>query len=214
VSLSIFENAVVTEHADVILPIVPFTETSGSYVNATGEWQRFQGVATPVGEARPAWKVLRVLGNLFDLEGFDYESSDAVHDEIRALVHVNQPGEMAALSLPAALPAIAAKQASRLGSIPLYAIDSLVRRAKVLQETQPILEGEVATVALHPAFAATLGVMEGGEVLIKQAQAQVRLPVKFDDRLAQRSALIAGGIAATAGLADLYGAVVIEKSDR
>src|SRR5690625_6848209 len=70
------------EWADVILPISPFTETSGTFINAEGRVQSFRGVAAPVGDTRPAWKVLRVLGNLFECEGFDEETSEAVRDAV------------------------------------------------------------------------------------------------------------------------------------
>ena len=66
----------------MLLPIAPFTETSGTFVNAEGRVQSFNGVVKPLGEARPAWKVLRVLGNLLGLAGFDYDSSEEVRDEI------------------------------------------------------------------------------------------------------------------------------------
>src|SRR5699024_12116293 len=70
------------EWADVMLPVAPFTETSGTFINAEGRVQSFRGVAAPVGDSRPAWKVLRVLGNLFECEGFDEESSEAVRDAV------------------------------------------------------------------------------------------------------------------------------------
>ena len=71
------------EFAHVILPIGTFAETSGTYVNLEGRWQSVPGAATPVGESRPAWKVLRVLGNLLNLPGFDYTSSDQITEEVR-----------------------------------------------------------------------------------------------------------------------------------
>ena len=72
------------EYADVLLPIAPFTETAGTFVNAEGQAQGFHGVVKPFGDARPAWKLLRVLGNMLDLDGFDHESSEAVRDEALA----------------------------------------------------------------------------------------------------------------------------------
>src|SRR3989441_4589948 len=69
------------DYANVLLPIVPSTETSGTYVNCEGRMQSFNGAVKPLGEARPAWKVLRVLGNLMSLPGFDHESTEAVRDE-------------------------------------------------------------------------------------------------------------------------------------
>jgi NADH-quinone oxidoreductase subunit G len=84
VALSLYRNPTLDAHADVILPIAAFAESAGTFVNAMGHWQSFQGVANPVGEARPAWKVLRVLGHFLSLNGFDYESADEVRDEVRA----------------------------------------------------------------------------------------------------------------------------------
>ncbi|MDR0481501.1 MAG: NADH-quinone oxidoreductase subunit NuoG, partial [Gallionellaceae bacterium] len=82
VALSAYKPNVSAEHyADVILPIAPFAETSGTFVNTEGRVQSFKGAVKPQGEARPAWKVLRVLGNLLNVSGFDYESSEAVRDE-------------------------------------------------------------------------------------------------------------------------------------
>ena len=70
----IYRNPIVRSNMrDVILPIAPFTETSGTFVNAAGEWQSFKGVAKAILESRPAWKVLRVLGNFCIYEGFEYE---------------------------------------------------------------------------------------------------------------------------------------------
>ena len=71
--------------AHVLLPISTFVETSGTYVNLEGLWQSFAGAAKPLGEARPGWKVLRVLGNLAGVADFDYQSSEEVREELRAL---------------------------------------------------------------------------------------------------------------------------------
>jgi NADH-quinone oxidoreductase subunit G len=83
VGLSPFKSAGMLKNADVILPIAPFSETSGTFVNVEGQWQSFNGVVPPLGEVRPGWKVLRVLGNLFDIAGFDYVSSEEVREECK-----------------------------------------------------------------------------------------------------------------------------------
>ena len=70
-----------SEPVDVLLPITPFTETSGTFVNAEGRVQGFHGVVKPLGDTRPAWKVLRVLGNMLELKGFDFETSEEVRAE-------------------------------------------------------------------------------------------------------------------------------------
>jgi len=119
------------DHADVVLPIGTFAETSGTYINVAGDWQSFGGVARPVGEARPAWKVLRVLGNLLDVPAFDYATSAAVRDELAAQ-DLRQP-EFEAVDLSAGA-AVSVTPADL--HVPIYAIDPLVRRATALQKTR------------------------------------------------------------------------------
>jgi NADH-quinone oxidoreductase subunit G len=124
------------EHADVILPIGTFAETSGTFVNVEGLWQSFQGVAQPVGEARPAWKSLRVLGNLLKVPGFEYQSSEEVRDELRGLAFDDTPAQVMELDVAAAV----AVKPSDL-DVPIYSVDALVRRAKSLQCTQDAAPG-------------------------------------------------------------------------
>ena len=72
-------------HANIVLPSAAFAETAGTFVNATGAWQMFNGTTKPPGEGRPAWKILRVLGNQLGLEGFDYDSVTDVREEVKNL---------------------------------------------------------------------------------------------------------------------------------
>jgi len=131
VSLSPWLTHSAAEHADVILPIGTFAETSGTFVNVEGVWQSFQGVAQPVGAARPAWKVLRVLGNLLKAQDFDYQSSEEVRDELRALPVIERPEQ------PADIEAAAALSVKPAGlSVPGNSVDALVRRAESLQLTR------------------------------------------------------------------------------
>ena len=119
--------------ADVLLPIAPFTETSGTFVNAEGRVQSFHAVVKPQGEARPAWKVLRVLGNMMKAEGFDYESSQDVLADIF--------GGPAPAFLPADRlnNACSAPTHAGVGQAPctagIYQLDGIVRRASSLQMT-------------------------------------------------------------------------------
>ena len=131
VSLSPFQANM--DCADVLLPIAPFTETSGTFVNAEGRVQSFHAVVKPLGEARPAWKVLRVLGNMMKAEGFDYESSQHVLAEIF--------GGAAPAFLPADRlnNACSAPTHAGVGQAPctaaIYQLDGMVRRASSLQMT-------------------------------------------------------------------------------
>jgi NADH-quinone oxidoreductase subunit G len=117
--------------ATVILPAAAFAETSGTWVNVEGRWQSVPGAARPPGEARPAWKVLRVLGNLLALHGFDYVSSEEVRDELKREI-----GEYAASGTgvssfePGRLPSLDSTR-----DVGMYRVDAIVRRSQPLQAT-------------------------------------------------------------------------------
>jgi len=129
-----FASREMKETADLLLPIGTFAETSGTYVNGEGRWQSFGGVANPVGEARPGWKVLRVLGNLLDAEGFDYETSEDVRDEIHAAVGDAELSTSYAGTGAIAKPNGLNDAVDNL-DVPMYRVDALVRRAHALQLT-------------------------------------------------------------------------------
>ena len=118
--------------AQVLLPIGSFAETSGTYVNLDGQWQSFAGAAVPVGEARPGWKVLRVLGNLLGLTGFEQNSSEEVRDALRQQVEKTA----APLAATSTLPAIASGNGARVQGVEVYQSDAIVRRAISLQKTR------------------------------------------------------------------------------
>lgn len=214
VALSQFHNESLRQSANVILPVAAFTETSGTYVNALGEWQSFNGVAAAFAEARPAWKVLRVMGNLFHVDGFDYESSEEVKDELTSLLSGAAPFAAMDFSHNQEILRRSTPQddkLSRIGEVPIYATDSLVRHAKSLQATQTIVEGQLAAVRIHPETAMKLNVKDGATVVVKQQDNRVQLPVIFDSRVPVDAALIAGGLVETYRLDGLFGEVEIIK---
>lgn len=214
VALSMFKNPVLEQYADIILPIAPFTETSGTFVNVEGKWQSFKGVATPYGESRPAWKVLRVLGNYMHCDGFEYATSEEVRHEAKEASTKVENLKQSPLPSQKAISERGTKGASltRIGEIPSYAGDSLVRRAKSLQATQAIVEGNLATVRMHPNTAHRLNVKETEPVTVQQHESRVRLPVMFDARVPVNAVYIAGGIPATSGLSQLFGSIEIHKA--
>ncbi|WP_234196620.1 NADH-quinone oxidoreductase subunit NuoG [Pseudacidovorax sp. NFM-22] len=125
------------EFSDVLLPIAPFSETPGTFVNAEGRIQSFHAVVRPLGEARPAWKVLRVLGNLLGLSGFDFESTQDVMAKVRGS---SAADFVAAERLGNDAPVVDLASASAAGqaapvTAAIYQLDSLVRRAPSLQLT-------------------------------------------------------------------------------
>jgi NADH-quinone oxidoreductase subunit G len=140
VALSSFDSEALRKSADLILPIGTFAETSGTFVNVAGTWQSFAGIASPVGEARPAWKVLRVLGNLLEVPDFDFITSEDVRDEIAGqLGDVTPNNELAS---EASISAPNGADAPDLEiDIPLYSVDGLVRRSPALQLTPEAKRG-------------------------------------------------------------------------
>jgi len=207
VALTPFKDAA-AEVADVMLPIAPFTETAGTYVNAEGRAQSFHGVVPPLGETRPAWKVLRVLGNLMGLPGFDHETAEDVRAE--AL------GELATLpsrldnraAVALSMPPPVGGGLQRISDVPIYAVDSLVRRAASLQLTADARE---PVVGLPSALWQQMRMDSGGKVLVAQGQAAVVLQAREEPSLAEGAVRIAAGHPATAGLGAMFGAVSVEK---
>ena len=119
--------------SDVLLPIAPFSETPGTFVNAEGRVQGFHAVAKPLGETRPAWKVLRVLANLLELPGFDFESAQDVLRQVPAAAAAQVPADRLGNSTRAGIDLSAAGPVPVVAGI--YQLDGLVRRATSLQLT-------------------------------------------------------------------------------
>ncbi len=135
VALTPFVSDALLESTDLLLPIGTFAETSGTYVNVAGTWQSFPGVANPVGQARPAWKVLRVLGNLIDAPEFDYDSSEEVRDELAAQLGQIEPDNSLAAGTDSLQRPNGSDAPNAAHNVPLYSVDGLVRRAHALQLT-------------------------------------------------------------------------------
>lgn len=141
IAMTPFDSDSLRESADLLLPIGTFAESSGTYVNVAGTWQSFAGVASPVGEARPAWKVLRVLGNLLDASGFDYVTSEEVRDEIAEQLADVRPNNEIDSSTKHAAPNGSDSPEAEI-DVALYAVDGLVRRAAALQMTPEARRGK------------------------------------------------------------------------
>ncbi len=142
VAVTPYASQAMLDAADVILPIGTFAETSGTYVNLNGTWQSFGGVATPIGEARPGWKVLRVLGNLLGLPGFDYTTSEEVRDEARKAAGT-EAGNVQVAAYAGTYAPLAGEGGATV-AVPMYAVDAVVRRATALQHTPEALRGAAA----------------------------------------------------------------------
>ena len=207
VALSAYKHQA-SEYADVMLPIAPFTETSGTFVNTEGRVQSFKGTVKPLGEARPAWKVLRVLGNLLNVSGFDYDNSEAVRDEVLAGVDVNSKlsNTLQGLIAQAVAPTSGLQ---RIAEVPIYATDAIVRRSAPLQATHDALPPRAV---MHSDEIKKLGLQPGEQVSVKVGQGSALLALAVDDTLPKGVVRVAAGHASTAGLGAMFGAITVERA--
>ena len=178
VALSAYQHTA-TAYAQVLLPIAPFTETAGTFINTEGRAQSFQGVVQPLGETRPAWKVLRVLGNLLGLTGFDHQSADDVRLEALGSDNKNiNKNNNLSVTLANALPAASGLQ--RIAETPIYAADAIARRAPSLQKT---CDGQLPLASLNRALADKLGLRDGDSVRVSQGGGDAVVGYLMDDKL-------------------------------
>jgi len=195
------------QYADVILPTAGFAETSGTWVNAEGRWQSVQGACKPVGEARPGWKVLRVLGNSLQLDGFDYLDSQQVLAELRQICQDVQPDNQTVFD--GELAAETGVELWRLADVPIYAADALVRRAESLQKT-PL--AQTAQIRINSQTAQKLGLHNAAQAKAKQRNGEFVLPLVLDDSIPDACAWIAAGLTATAQLGPLFGPIELSAA--
>ncbi|CAB1368120.1 NADH-quinone oxidoreductase subunit NuoG [Denitratisoma oestradiolicum] len=209
--MSPFKSEAALDYADVMLPVSPFSETSGSFVNTEGRVQSFHAVVKPLGETRPAWKVLRVLGNLLNLTGFDYNSSEEVRQEVLG----GKPEFVAGLGNGAAAPLAALPTGSaghgleRVCDVPVYFADALVRRAPSLQAT---VDAAAPVAAMNSATLTSVGVGEGASVRVKSGDAQVILTARLEAGLPDACVRIPAAHAVTVALGAQFGNLVVEKA--
>jgi NADH-quinone oxidoreductase subunit G len=206
VAITPFVSEVTQGYVHVLLPAAAFGETAGTYVNVEGRWQSFQGAVKPPAGARPAWKILRVLGNLFDLEGFGYLSADDVLAEVQAACQGVEPLNL--VDGTSRFEPYTSDDLMRVAEVPIYATDALVRRAQALQAT-PL--ASLGVLRLHPDVARDLGLAEASEARVRQNGATVTLPLTLDDTVARGCAWIPAALSATAALGAAMGTVEIRS---
>lgn len=193
--------------AKVMLPIAPFTETSGTFVNAQGTAQSFKGVTAPRGQARPAWKVLRVLGNILHFPGFEEESSEAVRDAVLANGVEGRLSNQ--IKADARVSPTSAQGLQRVTDVPIYRSDAMVRRAPALQATQA---SRAPVARMHAETLAGLGLNAGDAVRIKSATGQVSLVAEADNTLVPGAVRIAAAFEQTAALGSAFGQLQVERA--
>lgn len=201
------------ENADILLPITPFTETSGTFMSMEGRVQSFQAVTRPLGEARPGWKVLRVLANTLGLSGFDFNSSEEVKN---AIFNGEKPSAVVWRSLNNNLKELVEIQVNikkeglqRIGEVPQYEFDPIVRRSAPLQKTKYNIR---PMARMRAEQLAELGLQDGDIVVARQDKGSAVLKVRLDNHVAKGCVRVAAAHPLTAGLGDLMGDITIEKA--
>ena len=209
VAMSAFKHGF--DYADVLLPIAPFSETSGTFVNCEGRAQSFNGTVKPLGDTRPAWKVLRVLGNLLGVPGFDYETSEAIRDELFGKgvtdlsSRLNNSGKAALASAAYGI----SGALERVTDVPIYFADAIARRSEPLLRTA---DANAPLVRLPSALAEKLGVKAGDTVKVSQGSGSAVLVAGIDARLPANAVRVSTAHHATAALGALFGAIQVEKA--
>ena len=207
VALSAYQHHAV-DYAHALLPIAPFTETSGTYVSTEGRVQSFAGVVQPLAQTRPAWKVLRVLGNLLGVAGFDYDSSEEVRNEAlgTAEVAARLDNRLREANVSALAPD--SNGVERIAEVPLYQADAIVRRAAALQQTR---DAAAPVAAVGSALYSSLGLRETDTLRIAQGGGSVELAAVLDSKLPDNCVRVPAGHPATVALDGMCGTVSVER---
>lgn len=211
VALSMYKSDALKD-ADILLPIAPFTETSGSVMSIEGRVQSFSAVTRPLGECRPGWKVLRVLANTLGLPGFDFNSSEEVKT---AIFGGEKPSAVVWRSLNNNLKElveievkIKSEGLQRIGEVPQYQADPIVRRSPPLQKTK---YNVTPFAGMHPDMMQKLGLKPGDHVRATQGEGVAELEVRADEHVSMGCVRIPAGYVQTSGLGELMGDISVEK---
>ncbi len=203
VAVSAYENDAIKAAADVIMPMAIYGENEGSLVNLLGQWQRFTPAVTAPGDARAAWKILRVIGNKLELPGFDAVSCEAVTREVESLVGEIIPSRRRRFALESKAAQVD-DGLELIVDVPMYASDALVRHARALQEMPQSGDDRVR---VSTATAASLRLADGAHVKVTVGDAHVFTEVLVDDDIPDSACLIHAARSANADLT-VTGAVV------
>ena len=210
IALSAYQSADLLEVADVILPISTFTETVSTFVNLEGRAQTIQPAVKPLGNSRPAWKVLRVLGGLLNLDGFLYNMPEEVLGEALGENYCTKLSNQSTATGLANSNTATLAGLERISDVGIYAGDQIVRRASALQLTRDAKRGN--QVGLGQALFNELGLKEGDAVRVTQGGQSVDLPVTLEANLAKGAVRISAGTMASAKLGSMFGPVTVSKA--
>ncbi len=198
------------DYADVLLPVSPFSETSGTFVNCEGRAQSFNGTVKPLLETRPAWKILRVLGNILGLSGFGYDTSEAIRDEVLGAGVTDLSAKLNNVSAQSLVAGSTSSTGTeRIADVPIYFADAVVRRAESLQK---MADAAAPKAHLSSALAQQLGVAAGDTVKVTQGSGSAILVAAVDAKLPANAVRVAAAHASTAALGAMFGPITVEKA--
>ena len=211
VMLTAFKSETMLDYADVLLPVSPFSETSGTFVNTEGRAQSFHASTKPLGDSRPAWKVLRVLGNLLGLTGFDFTSSEGIRTEIIGTNTEFVSGlDNAVDGIPLVFSDSATTSLERVADVPLHFADGLVRRAASLQQTQDAI---APVVRINAATLSRLGMVDGERLRVGAGDTpSIDLVASLDTGLPDNAIRISSAHALTMPLGAMTAILSVEKA--
>ena len=196
-------SAGLREAADLILPLAPTAESEGSLVNFDGETLVFRAATRTTGEARPGWKILRLIGDRLGLDGFDQLNVEQVQGELRDAVEIAhfEPGEIQLES------GHCEDGFYRIGEVPMYSVDALCRRAEPLQETA---QAQSLFIGLNPGDASRLGLVNGDRAMVMQGDANAEFDVRVSDRVPPGGVWLRSSTGAVQGLGSSVAPINVE----
>ena len=201
---------IMRDYADVILPIGTFAETSGTFVNVAGHWQSFNAVIEPLGNAKPGWKVLRMLGSKAMLEGFDYVTVEAVRDELKAKfsddLDFSSSGKAGGEYF---IPEKVNGSLYKISETATYGSDAVVRRSPALQKTQ---DGR-AHAMMNPVDADAAGVLDAATIQLSQEGSSTQIGLLIDPSIPSGCIHVPQGSDASSQLGAAYGPVTVAAAE-
>ena len=196
-------------YADVMLPIAPFTETAGTFVNCEGRVQAFNGVARPLGDTRPGWKVLRVLGTMLEIADVGFDSVDEVRASVLPAGAPVEPRLSNATSVHVTAAAGTAATVERIADVPIHFADPLVRRAPSLQQTA---DARPPRARMNRSMLDTLGLVDGAQVRVRQGRGEAVVAAVADAAVPPGVVRLAAAHPSTCGLDGMIGPVTVERA--
>ncbi|MEX2576424.1 MAG: molybdopterin-dependent oxidoreductase, partial [Halofilum sp. (in: g-proteobacteria)] len=208
VAVAPFTSDAMLQYASVILPGSTFAETAGTFVNAEGLWQDFAAAGSLPGDARPTWKILRVLANELDVSGFDYLGADEIRAELKERCReITLDNRVASDRAPR--PTGVREGLVRFGEVPMYSTEPLVRRSEPLQQAA---DAGRPVARLAPADARAVGVEDGARVVVQQEKRSQTLEVLVDEGVPAGCVWIPQGLPETAELGAAVGPVELKRA--